>query len=123
MDYKEVLIELLLEKQNSSKVEHLKSEYIGKICMVRTYSAGVFYGELVAKAGKEVRIKNARRVWCWYGAASLSELAMKGTSKPTDCKFPAIVESVELVEAIEIIPMTQEAIDSLNGVQIWTAQK
>ena len=89
--------------------------------MVRTYSAGVFFGEIVKKDGKEVVMKNARRVWYWEGAASLSELAIKGTSLPEKCKFPISVPEVTLTEAIEIIRMTDEAVKSLSSVSIWSA--
>ncbi len=92
---------------------------IGKICMVRTYSAGVFYGKLESLKGKEGVVRNARRVWYWEGAASLSQLATTGTSKPEKCKMPCVVDAVLLVEIIEVIPMTTFAIASLNGVLIW----
>jgi len=121
MDTKELLIQLLLEKHagTEKKETHLESEHVGKICMVRTFSAGVFYGLLEKKVGKEGRIKNARRVWYWKGAASLSQLATDGTKNPSECKFPCAVESVELSEIVETIPMTKKAIESLNGVPVW----
>lgn len=53
-----------------------------KRVIVRTYSAGVFAGELETKDGREVTLMNARRLWYWTGAASLSQLAQEGTSKP-----------------------------------------
>lgn len=87
--------------------------------IVRTYSAGVHAGELVERNGKEVKLKNARRLWQWDGAASLSQLAMEGVSKPENCKFPCEVAEIILTEAIEIIPCTQVAIDSIKGVKIW----
>lgn len=62
---------------------------IGKYCMVRTYSAGVFAGTLAERKGKEARLTDARRIWYWRGAASLSELATKGPATPKECKFPA----------------------------------
>ena len=43
-----------------------------KYVIVRTYSAGVFAGELESKNGQEVVLRNARRIWYWSGAASLS---------------------------------------------------
>lgn len=92
---------------------------IGKICVVRTYFAGVFVGEIVRKDGKEVEMKNARRIWRWEGAATLSQLAMEGVSKPEDCKFPIEVDKVILTESIEIIPMTEKAIKSIKSVPIW----
>jgi len=97
----------------------MKSKNIGKICMVRTYSAGVFYGKLESLEGQHGVVKKARRVWYWDGAASLSQLATKGSSAPENCKFPCAVESVELTEIIEIIPMTAKAIKALDSVKIW----
>lgn len=91
----------------------------GKYCMVRTYSAGVFAGTIVSRKGKEVLLKNARRIWYWDGAASLSQLAMSGTSKPENCKFPEPVTSVLLTEVIEIIPITLAAKKSIEGVPVW----
>jgi hypothetical protein len=87
--------------------------------MVRTYSAGVFYGILKSRKGKEVVLTNARRVYYWAGAATLSQLAMEGTSDPYNCKFPCPVDEVILTEAIEILRMTPNAIKSLDGVIIW----
>lgn len=87
--------------------------------MVRSYSAGVFAGIIVSRKGKEAVLKDARRIWYWDGAASLSQLATRGTSKPENCKFPAPVASVLLTEVIEIIPITLEAKKSIAGVKAW----
>ena len=92
---------------------------IGKTCIVRTYGAGVFLGKIIEKDGKEVRLANARRIWYWDGAASLSQLAMDGTSKPQNCKFPVAVPEVFLTEVIEIIPATEKAIASIEAVPGW----
>lgn len=89
--------------------------------LVRTYSAGVFVGELENRNGREVTLLNARRIWYWEGAASLSELAMKGTSKPNKCKFPCEVSRVLLLEVIEILDVTDEARKSIQSVPIWSA--
>jgi hypothetical protein len=91
----------------------------GKYVIVRTYSAGVFAGTLVSRDGKEVQLANARRLWYWAGAASLSQLAVSGTSKPRDCKFPVAVPSVTLTEAIEILDVTPEAETSIKDVPVW----
>jgi hypothetical protein len=89
--------------------------------MVRTQSAGVFYGTLAESNLKEgwVKLKNARRVWYWDGAASLSQLATEGTSKPSNCKFPVPVSEVTLLGVIELIPCTEKAVASLNTVSVW----
>jgi hypothetical protein len=87
--------------------------------MVRTYSAGVFLGTLKERNGIEVTLTDARRMWYWDGAASLSQLATTGTSKPNNCKFPAPVAEILLTEAIEIIPATEAAIASIAAVPVW----
>ncbi len=87
--------------------------------MVRTYSAGVFAGFLESRDGKEVKLKSARRIWKWAGAASLSQLAQEGTSNPDACMFPCEVDTVVLTEAIEIINITDTAKKSIRGVKIW----
>ena len=90
-----------------------------KYVIVRTYSAGVFAGTLVSRDGKEVQLADARRLWYWAGAASLSQLAVDGTSKPKECKFPIAVPSVTLTEAIEILDVTPKAETSIKGVPVW----
>ncbi len=90
-----------------------------KFVICRTYSAGVFAGTLESRAGKEVVLVNARRLWYWAGAASLSQLAMEGTKKPKDCKFPIAVDRVVLTEAIEILDVRPKAQKSIEGVAVW----
>ena len=87
--------------------------------IARTYSAGVFAGYLKSRKGKEVVLQNARRIWYWKGAASLSQLAREGTKNPSECKFPCAVEEVILTEVIEILPCTVMAKESIEGVYIW----
>lgn len=88
--------------------------------LVRTYSAGVFAGYLKERNGKEVTILQARRIYYWEGAATLSQLAVDGTSKPQNCKFPVEVSSVYLTEVIEVLPVTEKAQKSIASVPVWT---
>lgn len=87
--------------------------------IVRTYSAGVFAGTLNSRNGREVVLTDARRIWYWAGAASLSQLAVDGTSKPDQCRFPVEVPRVELLEAIEILDVTEKARASIAAVPVW----
>jgi len=91
-------------------------------CMVRTYSAGVFCGWIDPSKTEKQRnvVKKAKRIHYWSEAASLSELAMKGTSDPENCRVPAPVDLVYLERIIEVIPMTEEAIKSINKIPVWT---
>lgn len=88
-------------------------------CIVRTYSAGAFAGYIKERNGKEGVVTQARRLWYWSGAASLSQLALEGVKRPAECKFPAEVPEVTLTEIIEILPCTEEAKKSITRVPVW----
>jgi hypothetical protein len=92
-----------------------KGDYI--IC--RTREAGVHAGELASKKGEEIVLKNARRLWYWDGAASLSQLSQEGVTKPENCKFPCEVPTVTLRPWIELLPVTKRARQSIAQVAIW----
>ena len=91
-------------------------------CLVRTYSAGVFAGyiDINKVVGKWGTVLQARRIWQWSGAASLSQLSVDGTSKPEDCRFPCEVEKIILTEIIEVLPCTVKAKLSIDEVKIWS---
>lgn len=97
------------------------SPFIGRSVVVRTQSAGVFYGTLTLMAGDECILADARRVWYWAGAASLSQLAVEGTKCPGECKFPRKVEAIHLLGVVEVLPLTREAYTSLEEVEVWSA--
>ena len=101
-------------------VPKVETETENDYVMVRTQNAGVFAGRLVLKEGSEVELLDARRIWKWAGAASLSELAVRGTSNPKECMFPVEVPKITLLQVIEIIPMTPAARKSIKEVPVWT---
>jgi hypothetical protein len=88
-----------------------------RYCIIRTYSAGVHAGYVKEHNGKEVTLINARRIWRWAGAFTLSELAKTGVEKPDECKFSVTVPEIILTEAIEIIPCTETAMENIQGVK------
>ena len=90
-----------------------------KYIICRTNSAGVFAGYLESRNGQEVVMRKARRLWYWEGAASLSQAATDGFSKPNTCKFPCEVDRVELLNAIEILDCTTKAQASIASVKVW----
>lgn len=89
--------------------------------IIRTHSAGVHFGIVTKRDGKEVYLKNARRIWYWEGAASLSQMAVEGVSKPEKCKFSVTIPTIILTEAIEIIPCTDKAANCILRVPEWKA--
>lgn len=92
-----------------------------KYVIIRTYSAGVFAGFLENRSpdGKRGEVRQARRLWYWKGAASLSQLAQIGTSQSTLCKFPMAVDRIELTEIIEVLDVTDKARASIDAVPVW----
>ena len=105
----------ITEQTTNSIDDFLLNEYV----IIRTYSAGVFAGTLKRKVGNEVELHDARRIWYWKGAASLSQLAEEGTSAPTECQFPAEVSKVLLIGVIEILKVSDKAKKSIKEVPIW----
>ena len=92
-----------------------------KYVIVRTSSAGVFAGVIKSRNGAEAVVTDARRLWYWSGAASLSQLSMDGVSNPGACKFPSPVPEVTLLGVIEILPLSDKAKASLDAVPAWKA--
>ena len=92
---------------------------INKKVIVRGDRSGVFFGTLAKNEGSEVTLEKCRRIWYWEGAASISQLAKDGTSKPDGCKFTVTVDHIVILDAIEIILCTDEAIRSIEGVSEW----
>ena len=87
--------------------------------IVRGDKSGVFAGYLESRNKQEVILLNARRIWYWDGANSLSQLAMEGTSKPENCKFPIEIKKLQILDAIEVIECTEKSRESINNVKVW----
>lgn len=87
--------------------------------IIRCDRAGVFYAEIAERRGDEADLVNARRLWYWEGAASLSQLAMDGVNRPENCKFTVTVPNMTVLGVIEIIHCTEAACVSIDGVREW----
>ena len=94
---------------------------INKKVIIRTNRAGVFYGTLSEfdEANRIAEIKDCRRLWYWSGAASLSQLANEGVKNPDSCKFTVIVPVMQVMDVIEIIPCSEDAISNIENVPVW----
>lgn len=88
--------------------------------VVRGDRSGVFAGYLFIRENREVTLQQCRRLWYWDGAASISDIARKGLSKPENCKFAAPIKSILILDAIEVLYCTEDAKKSIEGVAIWT---
>ena len=89
--------------------------------IIRCREAGVFFAHVKERNGDEAVITECRRIWYWKGAASISQLAMEGVSDPRLCKFTVVVPEMTVLGVIEIIPCTEAAVNSIQGVAVWRA--
>ena len=96
----------------------MSKKYKGKY-IVRSESAGVFYGEVAERNGREVHMQNARRLWDWDGSTECIQLSVDGTKLPENCKFTIWVDDIEILDVIEIIPAKEKACKSIEGVGAW----
>lgn len=93
--------------------EVTSTEYV----LVRTYSAGVHYGILNHTCDTKVRLVNARRIARWRGAMSCTEIALDGIedSKEGWSRVSKRIGWIDLLEAIEILPITSVALAKLDA--------
>ena len=98
-----------------------KSEATPRYVIVRCRDAGVHAGEYLSHVGREVVLLNARRIWYWKGAASLSEIAVHGCKYPAECRISMTVPRITLPEACEIIDCLSEGEKFLREVAAWKA--
>ena len=92
---------------------------IGKYVVVRGDRSGVFAGVLESQEGRKVVLKDVRRLWRWFGATECLQIAMEGVKKPRECRFTLTADSITLLDAIEIIPTTEEAEAIIKDVPVW----
>ena len=104
----------LLGMKNTAAESGLNSFAIGQEVIIRTYSAGVWFGRLKEKSGNEVILTEARRMWRWWAkeSISLSGVALHGI-KQEHSRIAGAVESVWL-QPIEILPVSGKPAESIR---------
>ena len=107
----------LLGTKNTTTKSGFDSFAIGQEVIIRTYSAGVWFGRLKEKSGNEVILTEARRMWRWWAkeSISLSGVALHGI-KQENSRIAGAVESVWL-QAIEIIPVSGKVAESIRTAE------
>ena len=97
------------------------NQMVGKKVIVRTYSAGVWFGILAEKSGSEVILRNARRMWKWHTkeSISLSSISIHGVDNSRS-RIAAAVEE-QWLNAVEITPCEPLAIKSLESADVSAA--
>ena len=90
-----------------------------KYYIIRGDRSGVFFGQIACRSGREVELRNVRKLWYWDGACAVEQLAVDGTKKPGDCKFTVMVSEMVLTGVIQILACTDKAAESLAAVREW----
>ena len=107
----------LIGMKNTAAESGLNSFGIGQEVIIRTYSAGVWFGRLKEKSGDEVILTEARRMWRWWAkeSISLSGVCLYGIKQEKS----SIAGAIDLVwlQAIEIIPISGKAAESIRTAQ------
>ena len=97
------------DEEEAKKQDGWKHPMIGKRVLVRTYSAGVHIGTLKSvnpDNAMECHLVDALRLWRWTGGGlSLSAVAHNGIKNGRLNRTDEVV----LTNAIEYIPVTEEA--------------
>ena len=89
--------------------------------IVRCDRSGVFFGQIKERNGQEITMVNVRCLWSWYGAAQTLQLSTEGTNKPNKCRFTEFVKELTVLDAIQLVPCTPQATNSLSEVAEWKA--
>jgi hypothetical protein len=111
--------EPIATRTDFNNTKNIYSDLYGKTVIVRTYSAGVFYGILTQVEGDSLILNDCRRIWCWYGAKNLSNIALTGVADKLQTRISPKTQNHLAKGFIEIIPMSDDAINNLDSVPNW----
>lgn len=98
---------------------------IGDKVIIRARDAGVHFGTLQSVDGRTVRLTNSRRMWRWWSAGdeiSLSGVARHGLADRSEVRIAGEVSEISILDACEIIAMTDVAIASLENAEVASAR-
>lgn len=119
------LAELLGAQALSQSASPAVQYPIGDKVIIRARDAGVHFGTLQSVDGRTVRLTNSRRMWRWWSAGdeiSLSGVARHGLANRSEVRIAGEVAEISILDACEIIAMTDTAIASLENAEVASAR-
>ena len=84
--------------------------------IIRCDRSGVFFGQVESLKGQTAKIKNARQIWYWEGAASVMQIAQDGVGNRSKVTVSA---DIVVTDAIQVIPCSKKAESCLRGFKEW----
>lgn len=96
----------------------MNTELLNKKVIARIDRAGVFHGTLDYIDNEIIRLKDARRIYYWNGALSVTDIAAKGI---TGGKVTIPVTTVEFIsnKIVELNECSDEANKSIEAIMSW----
>ena len=96
----------------------MNTQLLGKKIIARIERAGVFHGTLDYIDNEIIRMKDARRIYYWSGALSVTDMAAKGI---TGGKVTIPVSTVEFMsdKIVELNECAAEATKSIEAIKPW----
>lgn len=93
--------------------------FIGKYCLVCGQNSGIYVGEVAEHNGEKMLLKNARRIYCWSGAATVVQIAAEGVKNPGKTKFTMRVGEIGLFDVVSVMPCTEKAQKAIEELNEW----
>lgn len=122
MNEKEMMLKMMeMFLGSSEKPEESGNEMIGDYVIVRCRDAGVHAGTLKSYKGREVVLKDSRRLWyfkCESGH-TLSGVSIHGLTD--ESKIAGSVDKIILPEACEIIACSSDAERSIKNAKEYNS--
>lgn len=96
----------------------MNTELLNKKVIARIERAGVFHGTLDYIDNEIMRLKDARRIYYWEGALSVTDMASRGL---TGGKISAPVSKVEFLtsKVTELNECSGDASRSIEAIRLW----
>ena len=96
-------------------------EIIGKICVVRSNMAGVFFGKVdKINDDRSLLMSEVRKIYYWKGANTVEDIAEKGIQNCKESKITLTINTLLLSDFVQIIPASEIAIANIKTHPIWT---
>ena len=111
-EYKELLT-MFNMSEDVVESNNMDEGYTDKYVIVRTYSAGVWFGKILQKSNNEVILGEARRMYYWKAKQSISLSAVAKYGLSTESRICPEVEKVWL-QPIELIDCTSNVINEIR---------
>ena len=102
-----------------------KHSQIGNMVIIRSRDSGVHFGELVSVNARHVVLNKSRRMHRWWSAkeSTLTAVAKYGLNLSKDSlNIQSEIEGQEILDACEILPCSQECIESFSKVEPYNEQ-